>query len=214
VLNEATIRTVAAGMAGADVAAMLLALRWQRGGREAILRADFHGRGGRGGRILSITGDVALIAVLLYPAFVVLVGYLSWDTATWWSGPLAGGIQIVGIVVWGVGLILWIWSAHTLGRYLAIDGVAVDHELLTRGPYARIRHPFYAASIWIGLGVALAFLSRLALGLGVLIASNAFLWASLEERLLASPAGFGTAYEEYAGRTGRFLPRLRHLARP
>jgi protein-S-isoprenylcysteine O-methyltransferase Ste14 len=34
-------------------------------------------------------------------------------------------------------------------------------------------------------------------------------WAAAEEELLASPQGFGDGYLAYAGRTGRFLPKLR-----
>jgi protein-S-isoprenylcysteine O-methyltransferase Ste14 len=79
-------------------------------------------------------------------------------------------------------------------------------SLVVDGPYRWVRHPFYLAfgilviantlvtSNWfVGLASGAAFASIVAR-------------TRIEERLLI--ARFGTQYEEYMRRTGRFLPRL------
>ncbi len=206
-LPEITIRILAATMAVCHAGAWVLASRWVRAGKTATLRARFGTEKDRGRRVLSVAGDVALVAVLVYPVVVVAVPSISYGTAVDWSGSFARGIQAFGLAAWIVGLALALWSTRTLGRYVAVDGVAVDHELVTHGPYAWIRHPLYTAFIWIGFGAALLFVSYLILALAALIAANALQWARIEERLFSSSSGFGASYRVYMERTGRFLPR-------
>jgi protein-S-isoprenylcysteine O-methyltransferase Ste14 len=95
---------------------------------------------------------------------------------------------------------------HSLGKNLT-DTVVTrrEHTLVTHGPYAFVRHPFYDA-------VALSVLAN------SLVAANWFIFLTggmafaliiartrkEEERLLAR---FGDAYRAYMERTGRFLPR-------
>jgi protein-S-isoprenylcysteine O-methyltransferase Ste14 len=102
--------------------------------------------------------------------------------------------------------------AYTLGTH---DGpVSLWHQeddrpprLVTRGAYARVRHPFYAAFLLALLACAAAAphpLMLLALALGTFQ-----LWrtARREERRLLD--AFGEEYRAYMGRTGRFTPRWR-----
>jgi protein-S-isoprenylcysteine O-methyltransferase Ste14 len=208
VLAEKTIRIVAAAMAVCDAGAWVLVSRWERGGRDAKLRETFGSRTHLGTRVLSVAGDTALIAALVYPVLVAAAPSVSYGTATQWSGHFGPVIQMLGIAAWSAGLALALWSARTIGPYVAVDGIAVDHQLVTRGPYGRVRHPLYAAFVLIGVGVALVFLSYLVLALAALVAVNAVQWARLEDRLLGSAHGFGTRYEAYMAHTGRFLPRL------
>jgi protein-S-isoprenylcysteine O-methyltransferase Ste14 len=81
-----------------------------------------------------------------------------------------------------------------------------EHTLVTAGPYALVRHPFYDS-------VALCVLAN------ALAAANWFLFLTgglafvliivrtqkEEEKLLAR---FGDPYRAYMERTGRFLPRI------
>jgi protein-S-isoprenylcysteine O-methyltransferase Ste14 len=53
------------------------------------------------------------------------------------------------------------------------------------------------------------FRSYLLVGVAVVWVAVTKWWAAAEEELLASPQGFGDGYLAYAGRTGRFLPKLR-----
>lgn len=48
------------------------------------------------------------------------------------------------------GLLLWAWALSKLGRSFGI--VAADRGLVTRGPYAVVRHPLYTAYMIGGIG--------------------------------------------------------------
>lgn len=80
------------------------------------------------------------------------------------------------------------------------------HTLATAGPYARIRHPQYVAFVLILLGFLLQWPTLLTLVMfPVLLVMYARL-ATMEEREMY--AQFGVAYEEYAKRVPRFVPRM------
>jgi protein-S-isoprenylcysteine O-methyltransferase Ste14 len=83
------------------------------------------------------------------------------------------------------------------------------HELVTRGPYSRIRHPTYTGAMLSALSLALLFLHAVPV-MGFLACFGiAYKKAVLEEELLSSEKGFGEDYKNYMLKTGRFLPRLR-----
>ena len=87
--------------------------------------------------------------------------------------------------------------------------VMEKHELVTRGPYSRIRHPTYTGILLMFLACTLPFLN-IVLVVGFLaILGIAYKKTVLEEELLSSEEGFGQAYRDYMLKTGRFLPRLR-----
>lgn len=193
-------------MAAAHGVLWVLASRWERPGRSAQLRARISpppllGRG----------GDVAQIAPLVYPIVVVLApgwGYGGWLN---WSSGLDLVLQVVGIGIWAVGMWVVGWAAWTLGRHMAVNGLAVDHELITHGPYRYVRHPIYSSFTAIAVGTALIFRSYLLVAVAVVWVTATRWWGAAEEDLLASPEGFGDAYRTYTDRTGRFLPRLRRI---
>ncbi len=126
-------------------------------------------------------------------------------------------------LVQGIGLALFFaagWlalvSVRHLGRHMRSEiVVAKDHELITTGPYARIRHPAYTAIILLSLSVTLLLLHLLLVLNWLIVVAIAGYRARREEELLSSEEGFGARYREYMGRTGRFLPRvLRSGSRP
>ena len=82
-----------------------------------------------------------------------------------------------------------------------------DHELITNGPYKHIRHPMYT-QIWIwALAQALITSNAVASLSGLLTwAVVYFVRVPEEERMMN--ARFGTEYSEYAGRSGRILPKI------
>ena len=89
----------------------------------------------------------------------------------------------------------------------------VPEHLVTSGPYARVRHPLYAAFLLALIGCVLAapHWSTL-LGLGFAAYRLNGTAAAEEARFLAS--GLGARYASYARVAGRFLPRLRGAAIP
>jgi protein-S-isoprenylcysteine O-methyltransferase Ste14 len=68
-----------------------------------------------------------------------------------------------------------------------------------------VRHPFYVAAALTLLGNSLAAANWFLLGGGMLVFTLLAIRTRIEEAELL--ARFGGAYEEYMGRTHRFLPR-------
>ncbi len=185
-----------------------LGSRWERPGRAARLRASL------GSPPLTVRGGyVALVVPLLYPLVVVLApgwGYEGWLN---WSSRMDVALQGVGLGLWAAGILVLVWSARVLARYLGVDGVTEDHELVASGPYRYVRHPVYGSFTAIAAGLGLVFRSYLLVGVAVVWVAAALWWVREEEALLSSSEGFGDAYGIYRERTGRFLPRLRQVRR-
>lgn len=106
-------------------------------------------------------------------------------------------------------------SQRVLGRFLMHEiGIAKTHELITSGPYSRVRHPIYSGFMLIDAGLTLFYLNPLLAVVLVFAIIGAYGRARVEEQLLASDSAFGTKYDQYIERTGMFLPRLREREKP
>jgi protein-S-isoprenylcysteine O-methyltransferase Ste14 len=108
----------------------------------------------------------------------------------------------VGLWVQVLGLVLWAWAFARLGRSYGI--VPADRGLVTRGPYAVVRHPLYTAYIIGGIG----YLMQSPSVRNVLVESIAVSWQLVriraEERHLDGPR-----YANYRGRVRwRLCPGL------
>ena len=161
-------------------------------------------------RSLQIVWPVSFLGPQLYPFLMVLAPALMYRTIVTLSFPYDEILQVVGFALWASGGVLILMAGRALGRFMTIQiAVAKDHQLITVGPYARIRHPTYSGAILLTAGVTLVFLNVVLLAAVVLVVAIATYRARKEERLLASPEGFGAEYRQYMARTGRFLPRLR-----
>ncbi len=202
------VQLLAAVMAATNAAAWVLWSRWERPGYDLELRARMSplpliGRG----------GDLVQIVPLVYPVFVVIA--TDWAYEGWlnWSTDIDLALQAVGLGLWALGISVGLWAARAIGGYGAVSGVTVDHQLVSDGPYRYVRHPIYTALIAIAVGTTLVFRSYLLLGVAALSIFAHLWWAAAEEKLLSSPEGLGHAYNAYASRTGRFLPRVRQARR-
>ncbi len=161
-------------------------------------------------RVLQVVWPLLFLGPQMYPFLMILAPVLMYENALMFSFRYDEVLQVVGLALWAVGGILVLWAGRALGRFMTIQiVVAKDHELITIGPYARIRHPTYAGAIFLTAGVALVFLNLVLLAAAVLVLGVANYRARKEERLLSSPEGFGAKYRQYMARTGRFLPSLR-----
>jgi protein-S-isoprenylcysteine O-methyltransferase Ste14 len=129
-----------------------------------------------------------------------------------WTVPFPGdtAVQLFGLGLWAAGALLGLAAVRALGPFMAVDiAVWEDHELVTRGPYARIRHPAYTGAMLMAAGAALFLLHVLLFAVAFLTVALAVRRARLEESLLASTPPVAKAYRAYMARTGRFLPRRR-----
>jgi len=119
-------------------------------------------------------------------------------------------VQVLGYGLLAVGGLLGVTAIRHLGKFMVLQiAVSRDHQLVTSGPYARIRHPLYTSVMVMSLGAALFYLNAVLVADFVVVLAIANYRARIEEALLSSPQGFGLQYRAYVTRTGRFLPRLR-----
>jgi protein-S-isoprenylcysteine O-methyltransferase Ste14 len=148
-----------------------------------------------------------------FPLVFYLVGVVmpSWVYGTILNLSFQGGeyLQVFSLPLFLIGSILGVWSARVLGQFMDTHiQVLQKHELVTRGPYSRIRHPAYTGGIIMALGASLLFLNIIMIIAFLAIFAIAYERAVLEEKLLASEDGFGQEYRDYMKKTGRFLPRF------
>ena len=203
-VHAATAQLVAVLMTVANGALWALVSRWERPGRTARIRTKL-----RPPAFIRWGGDLAQVVPLVYPVIVIVAPGWGYDGWLNWSSGIDLVLQGVGLGLWAVGVAVVVWAGRVLGRYMSVDGLTVDHELVTSGPYRYVRHPVYTSFAVIALGTGLVFRSYLLVGLAVMWVVATAWWAAAEEDLLASPSGFGDDYLAYTERTGRFLPKLR-----
>lgn len=113
----------------------------------------------------------------------------------------------IGVAVTVAGLLFAIWARQHLGRnWSHAVTIKQDHELITSGPYALVRHPIYTGILTGFLGTVIA----LAQVRGVIALILVFLgfWAKfrMEEEWMRSQ--FGETYATYARRTAALVPYL------
>jgi protein-S-isoprenylcysteine O-methyltransferase Ste14 len=145
-----------------------------------------------------VTAWLFVIAQFALIAAVALAPGEHWQVS-WWHVAV-GAVLVAGAIALGV------WAARWLGRGLTplpLPNGRVD--LITAGPYRRVRHPMYTA-VMVGMGgvavVAGTWWAVIAWVVLVLLLTAKSYW---EEKQLAA---FFTNYGEYRERTGRFLPNV------
>jgi protein-S-isoprenylcysteine O-methyltransferase Ste14 len=146
------------------------------------------------------------------PFFVASIFLVAAYFADWaalvpqaWLRPLA--VAAVPFSVASVALIWMTLGTHRVPISLWHQDNDAPRSIVTYGAYRWIRHPFYA-SFLSALFAALLYHPHWVTGAAFLhgvVALN--LTAAREERRLAG-SEFGSEYQEYMGRTGRFTPRL------
>lgn len=112
----------------------------------------------------------------------------------------------VGLIAVWLGLALRTWAHWVLGDlYTTTVLIQRGHRLVSRGPYAVIRHPSYAGLCLVLLGFAFAGGSGASLLVTAAILGAGFWWRiRVEEATLRG--AFGADYEAYRAKTWRILP--------
>ena len=137
---------------------------------------------------------VAVVFVTRRPPRTVSRRVLDWIAAYagWFTSFLVrpGGYHLawgvaVGFWVQVLGLLLWAWAFLKLARSYGI--VPADRGLVTRGPYAVVRHPLYSAYMLGGIGYLMQSLSVRNAVVDVIAISWQLVRISAEERHLQSP---------------------------
>jgi len=112
----------------------------------------------------------------------------------------------IGLAIFVVGLALAIWARVYLGRNWGMPmSHKADPELVTTGPYERIRHPIYSGIILGMVGTAIAVSLYWLIAAAILGAYFLFS-AVVEERTMATL--FPAAYPPYRRATKMLIPYI------
>ena len=109
----------------------------------------------------------------------------------------------------GVGAILLFRAARRAmgANWSIVARTREDHQLVTTGPFAKLRHPIYAAMglFLLGLALSLGHVVSLILAAPLFLAGT-MIRVKIEERLLA--AKFGGQFDNYRRSVPALLPRF------
>jgi protein-S-isoprenylcysteine O-methyltransferase Ste14 len=151
-------------------------------------------------RILRVLTFVVVIILLCAPNLPI----------PWLDLPVGPGGLLdfwIGAAVNIAGLLFAVWAREHLGRnWSRAVTIKQDHELITSGPYALVRHPIYTGILTGFLGSAIA-LSQVRGYLAFVLIFCSF-WAKLrlEEKWMRSQ--FGDTYAAYVHQTSALVPYL------
>ena len=148
-------------------------------------------------RVLAFLIAITLLAIPRIP--LRWLNVQLWPSGLWpfWLG---AAITVAGIL-------FAVWAREHLGRNWSRSvTIKKDHELISTGPYAVVRHPIYTGILAGFLGMAIAVCQvRGFLALAVMFLA---LWVKLrmEEKWMRSQ--FGETYASYARHTAAVVPYL------
>lgn len=178
--------------------------------------ATLRRRADRSGGRVPRSADEKLVALALAIGGALFYGsLLGWlihpPLLGWASLPIPAWSRWLGAALLAGGVAVALWALRHLGRNTTPTAVArPDAELVTTGPYSRVRHPLYSSMLLTIPGCAL-----LTANLAVLSA-GAWTFAAIMVRLRREEAElvdrFGERYVTYMCHTGRVLPRWRTSA--
>jgi len=118
------------------------------------------------------------------------------------------GSGAAGLALALAAVVLMLWSKWAFPSVSTGHYVLPDHKIVSRGPYARVRHPLYVAAFLIWFSVALAFSNEAVLLITVLYVIPSYLvYMRAEEEMLLRH--LGDAYATYRARVGMLFPRIR-----
>jgi len=152
------------------------------------------------------------VFILRVVAFFTLMAFLAMYLAgaAWiyaFSFPLSDWLRWFGFILGLFSVIFWTWTQiHLDSQWSAQLQLSKKHHLVTTGPYARIRHPLYAAMF--GWCIAISLLTANWLFVAACVLSMAgILWrVPKEEQMMI--AAFGDEYKTYMQHTSRFFPKI------
>jgi protein-S-isoprenylcysteine O-methyltransferase Ste14 len=143
-----------------------------------------------------------LIAIILLSTTLIPLPWLYlhlWPAGLWpfW----------LGATVMVAGILFAVWARVYLGRNWSRSvTIKQDHELITAGPYAVVRHPIYTGILAGFLGTAIALSQVRGFVVFVLIFLIFWLKLRMEEQWMRSQ--FGETYATYAHQTAALVPYL------
>jgi len=145
----------------------------------------------------------ATVGLSLIPLIYVATGFPGFA-----DYPFKQWMGWVGVLVEAAFLALFYASHRQLGKNWSVSLEIRDrHELVTDGLYRYVRHPMYS-SFWLWAIAQFFLLPNWVAGPAGLVgvAILYFFRVGKEEAMMRQT--FGAAYDDYAARTGRIVPRF------
>jgi len=106
-----------------------------------------------------------------------------------------------------------VWAQNTMGAAWRPDiAPADDCQVVTDGPFRVVRNPTYVAMLAAAAGAALLAPTVVGIVGWLALLTSLVLTTRAEEPPLRR--AYGTDYEQYAARVGRFLPLIGRLRNP
>jgi protein-S-isoprenylcysteine O-methyltransferase Ste14 len=143
-------------------------------------------------------------ALGFYPRVAAVAGtFLSVGFVLLPSQELSSELYLASLLLIIAGTGFAICAVLVLGRSISLFPAA--RRLVTRGPYALVRHPLYLGEIVALAGVALQYLSGWSLFLLGLVCAIQLKRMSYEELVLVQ---LFPEYRDYMARTARLIPKV------
>ena len=139
----------------------------------------------------------------------MMICHLLWlFQPDWFPATLHSATQPIGGLLMLGSLPLLYWVHHSLGVFFSARlELQEDHQIIQTGPYQWIRHPMYTTGFMYLIGAGLLTGNLIILLIPTLsFALLVFSRVSDEEQMLL--VHFGSEYQDYMKKTGRFLPFL------
>jgi len=147
--------------------------------------------------------ELSSLVKLTVSAFIIYVPIFGWLVKELYSVNI--WINILGIILCGVGVFFMVWARHILGKnWSGKVMIQKEHSLIKEGPYSLVRHPQYFGFLLALLGTALilgqifGFVWYLFLAFGLIVKSKQ------EEKILANE--FPEEYLEYKQKVKMIVP--------
>jgi protein-S-isoprenylcysteine O-methyltransferase Ste14 len=125
--------------------------------------------------------------------------------------PAFGSLFVIALAVLAVGGAIYAWCVWDFATFGGGTPAPLDapKNLVVRGLYRYTRNPMYVGVLLVILGWAVLFRATVLCLYALIVGTCFHLFIVLyEERHLQKE--FGGEYDDYRGRVGRWLPRLRH----
>lgn len=148
------------------------------------------------------------ILYALISALMVFIGFYYLYNPNIFSAfadQLPISLRIIGVVIGVLGNLLLLWTHQSLGKNFAMYVTSIkNHQLVTTGAYAKIRHPMYTGFILILFGFFLTSSNLLIGGFAAAMIYPIIYRMNIEEQYLLIT--FGEKYADYISATKRLIP--------
>jgi protein-S-isoprenylcysteine O-methyltransferase Ste14 len=150
---------------------------------------------------MALVAISTLLSFLIVLLFLIGLGPLFVQVGLLFDPPLLLSLIAIGLTLFGI--FLHSWSRYVRQEMASSWAMSSSHCLVTKGPYAKVRHPSYTSYMLTFIGLFLFIPNWLTL-LTLVGIPGYYQVSTTEEKLLV--AHLGDKYKEYCQRTGRFLP--------